>query len=330
MGKQGFDSSGQRCPWKGVNMSLTKFPNGISSFGVPVLGGGGLIPTTTGSYYFVDSATGSSSNEGLTPDRPMATINQAVDKATANVGDVIIVMPNHAENLAAAGALTLDVAGLTVVGLGAGAQRPNLTHTADAADINITGADTVLRNITITSNTADVTASLDIDATNVWLDGVEWIEGSALCFVDVIVTGGDNTCDGLKITGCKCVGADAANDGFLNATGGDIDQLVLVGNHLVLSVATTEPVIEVTGKSLTNAVVTHNYISRMNESGITFVDSDQSDNSGIFAYNLIASDDDDSATPFDVTGASCFENYQMGEAGADASGLLLPAVDNDA
>jgi len=307
----------------------TNFPNGLESAGVPLMGSGSEIPSTTGSYFFVDSATGNDSNTGKVKDSAMATLDAAVNLCTANKGDVIIVMPNHTENLATAGVLTLDVAGITIVGLGTGGQKPNLVHTADTADIDITGADTTIRNIRITSNTADCTASLDVEALDVWLDGVDWREGSNLCFVDVIVTAGDNTCDGLKITNCSCLGADEANDGFLNATGGDIDRFTLQNNHLVLKVATTEPVIEVTGKSLTNALVTNNYVDRQNLSGFSFVDSDQSDNSGIFAYNCIASADVAAATPFDVTGASCFENYQMGDPAADASGLLLPAVDNN-
>ena len=310
-------------------MPLTNFPNGVSSFGVPVLGGSS-IPTTTGTTFFVDSATGNDVSVSGTKDKPFATLDYAVGKCTANKGDIIILMPNHSENLATAGALTLDVAGLTVVGLGEGNQRPTLTHTADAADINITGADTTLRNLLIISNTADVTVSMDIDALDVWLDGIEWREGPSLCFVDIIVTGADNICDGLKITSCKCIGADAANDSFLNTEAGDIDRCVIVGNYLALSVATTEPIIEVTGKSLTNCVVTHNFAVRLNESGVPFLDTDQTDNSGIVAYNLISSDDDDAATPIACAGASMFENYQMGENGIDASGLLLPAVDNNA
>lgn len=308
----------------------TNFQKGLESYGVPVLGSGAGIPTSTGSYFFVDSVSGNDGNTGKSKEAAVATLDTAVGLCTDSKGDVIIVMPGHAENLATAGALTIDVIGITIVGLGTGGQRPTLTHTADGADINISAADVTLRNLLIVSNTADVTASIDIDAKDVWLDGIEWREGSALCFIDVIVTGGDNVCDGLKITHCKCIGADAANDGFLNATGGDIDRCLIHGNYLVLAVATTEPVLEITGKSLTNAVITHNLISRMNESGVPFLDSDQTDNSGLCAYNLIDTDDDDSATPIDFTGGSCYENYQMGENGADASGLLLPAVDNNA
>jgi len=308
----------------------TNFPNGIMSYGVPVLGPGGTnVPVTLGSYFFVDSNAGSDSNAG-TKAGPLATINAAVGKCTANAGDVIIVNTGHVETLTAAGQLAIDVAGVTIVGLGTGAKRPVVLQDAAAADVDITGANVTIRNILFRASAADVAASIDLDAADCWLDACEWEdEGAGLNYVDVIVGGADTVCDGLKITGCRCIGADAANDGFLNCVG-VIDGLQLIGNYIALNVATTEPVVEVSGKSLTNAVVTHNYIQRFNESGIVFVDSDQTDNSGIFAYNVIASDDDDAATPFDVTGASCFENYQMGERGADASGLLLPAVDDNA
>ena len=76
-------------------MGLTNFPNGISSFGVPVLGGGAI--TTTGSIFFVDSVTGSNGNSGADSDHPFATIDYAIGKCTANKGDHILVMPGHNE-----------------------------------------------------------------------------------------------------------------------------------------------------------------------------------------------------------------------------------------
>lgn len=42
---------------------LTNFPNGITSFGVPVLGTIGGLPFT-GNYYFVDPVNGADGNEG--------------------------------------------------------------------------------------------------------------------------------------------------------------------------------------------------------------------------------------------------------------------------
>jgi len=308
----------------------TNFPNGLMSYGIPVLGSGMEVPTTTGSYFFVDSNTGSdSSAHGSTPDKAFATIDYAIGNCTANKGDVIIAMPGHTETLTGAGQLTFDVAGVTLVGLGTGTLRPNVIQdTATTADVDITAANVTIRNILFTASFADVAASIDLDAANCWFDNCEWEqEGANLNWVDVIVTGADNVCDGLKITNCRSMNIDTLNDGFLNCVG-DIDGLVFTGNHIQMGVSGTEPVVEVTGKSLTSCLITHNYIARENIAGAIFVDSDQTDNDGIVAFNTVFCLDPTGATPFDVTGAGLFENYSLGA--VDASGLLLPAVDDNA
>lgn len=153
-------------------MSLTHFPHGVSSFGLPVLGSGGsTIPTTTGAYYFVDSSTGSSGNDGKEPTRALATINQAIDKCTANEADVIIVMPNHAETIANATTLVPDVAGITIVGLGNNSNQPEITFSATASKILVTGADTVLRNLRFVAGISAVVIGVDVDANNVTIEG---------------------------------------------------------------------------------------------------------------------------------------------------------------
>ena len=71
-------------------MALTNFPNGISSFGVPVLGGVGGIPFS-GNYYFVDPVTGADGNPG-TSELPLATLYAAHGKCTAGNNDVVIIV----------------------------------------------------------------------------------------------------------------------------------------------------------------------------------------------------------------------------------------------
>ena len=73
-------------------MSLTNFPNGITSFGVPVLGTIGGLPFT-GNYYFVDPVTGADGNEG-TPEQPLKTLYGALAKCTAGNNDVVVLIGN--------------------------------------------------------------------------------------------------------------------------------------------------------------------------------------------------------------------------------------------
>jgi hypothetical protein len=70
---------------------MTNFPNGITSFGIPVMGGGG-IPATKGNVYFVDYGAGSDGNKGTTPTRPFQTIAKAYSMVTSNNDDVICLI----------------------------------------------------------------------------------------------------------------------------------------------------------------------------------------------------------------------------------------------
>jgi hypothetical protein len=69
---------------------LTNFPNGITSFGVPVLGTIGGLPFT-GNYYFVDPVNGADGNDG-TPELPLKTLYGALAKCTAGNNDVVVLM----------------------------------------------------------------------------------------------------------------------------------------------------------------------------------------------------------------------------------------------
>jgi hypothetical protein len=73
-------------------MGLTKFPNGVSSFGIP-LTGGGFIPAG-GTHYWVRPALGSNNNSGLDPSSPMDTVEAALAKCTAGRNDTIHLIGN--------------------------------------------------------------------------------------------------------------------------------------------------------------------------------------------------------------------------------------------
>lgn len=69
-------------------MSLTNFPNGVSSWGVPIAGG---LPPTFGNIYFVDYNVGSDSYDGKSTDRPFKTLSAAYAACTSNNNDFILI-----------------------------------------------------------------------------------------------------------------------------------------------------------------------------------------------------------------------------------------------
>lgn len=103
---------------------------------------------TTGARWFVHSGTGTNgAGYGQNPDAPVATIDYAVDLATASDADIIYVMPGHVENLATASAITVDKIGVSIIGLGQGSNRPTLTYTAADATIVMSAVATRISNI---------------------------------------------------------------------------------------------------------------------------------------------------------------------------------------
>lgn len=75
--------------------NLTNFPNGITSMGIPVVGG--MPPSVYGRYWFVDAKIGSDGNSGRSNSRPFATMSKAFSMLDS--GDVIFVRGKVKEQL---------------------------------------------------------------------------------------------------------------------------------------------------------------------------------------------------------------------------------------
>jgi hypothetical protein len=71
-------------------MSGGDFPQGITSFGIPVMGGGG-IPATFGNVLFVDYRYGSDDNIGSDKDSALKLLSRSNTLARTNANDVILI-----------------------------------------------------------------------------------------------------------------------------------------------------------------------------------------------------------------------------------------------
>lgn len=147
--------------------SMTNFPDGFA-YGMSVRG----VPLTQlnpGKVFFVNNTAvlnpgahaGSDSNRGTYLD-PFATINYAVNTACVQGrGDIVFVAPGHAEAIPDATTLTLQCAGVAIIGLGGGNARPRLTFgTANTANIPLRAANMILQNILFINNFADIASNI--------------------------------------------------------------------------------------------------------------------------------------------------------------------------
>ena len=115
--------------------------------------------------FFVDSsALNAADNPGAgTKDQPFASINYAVGRCTANRGDVVLVKPGHVETISAAGSLTVAIAGVAIIGLGVGRNRPILDFTATAGTVELDAQNTLLANMLLRANVSAVVVGINVD-----------------------------------------------------------------------------------------------------------------------------------------------------------------------
>ena len=314
-------------------MPISNAPYGLASFGFPLLPGTGL--TTTGSVFFVHSGTGNNGASGKSPLEPVATLDTAVGLCTASKKDIIYVMPGHAEAISSATALALDVAGISIQGLGDGDLAPVITlDTATTATIGVTAANISIDNITFSANFADIVALFTIGAAKRFKVTNCRIKETAtdMNFKYVFDTNTTaNNADGLTFIGSSWIEPDAATISLCKVDGTN-DSWNFKNNYISIATQATGGGMFViaTGKVLTNLHCKGNDArligGDLSGAGVVFT-TDGSTNSGVFAHNYIQHTDT-AAEIFGTasSGFSFFENRMSGVAGA--TGYVLPAVDS--
>jgi len=131
--------------------------------------------------------------------RYFTTIDAAVGACTANAGDIIYVLPGHTEAVTST-SLSLDIAGVSVIGLGTGSLKPTLTFGATSSTINITAANCKLKNLRLQAAVGDVvTAVLHATAAqNTVYEDIEFYATSTFNFINCYTLGAANISDGCR------------------------------------------------------------------------------------------------------------------------------------
>jgi len=191
-----------------------------------------------GDIWFVDSGQtttgGDTAGHGKNPDEPFLTLDYAIGNCTASNGDVIYVMPGHAENLAADSDVDVDVAGLKIIGLGWGASRPTFTATAIAGDFKLAAASTHIENLLFLSGIDATTGLLEVSAADCSIVNCEFRDSVDQATDMLMVLDGS---DRLLIDGCKFIMAAAAGANSAISVGSsddvEIKDCYIYGNFAV-------------------------------------------------------------------------------------------------
>ena len=117
-----------------------------------------------GATRYVNSAHANASDSGKTGLNllePLATLVRAI--AQSNAGDTIVIGPGHTETISAAGAITVALANVTIIGIGRGNQKPTFTFsTSTAGSILLSGAGLRLENLHFVTNIASLVLMLSM------------------------------------------------------------------------------------------------------------------------------------------------------------------------
>lgn len=188
-------------------------------------------PFTTGNIFYISSVTGTNAaGNGRSPDAPLASLAYFMvqDFPTASNGDIVYLMPGHAEVISAAAGIVMDIAGVTVIGIGKGTNQPKITFdTIITADLDVDAANVTFENVHFTANFADITAPLDINAQFCTFRNCRFSETAANMNAVIWILGGSTTTSsGLVVEGCQANDADAANTHFISLPGTDNNNII--------------------------------------------------------------------------------------------------------
>lgn len=180
-----------------------------------VLGTMGLV----GNVFFVNNtATGASnlSTRGTDPSVPLSTIDYAIRRCTAAHGDIIVVMPGHAETINTNTVIVCNVSGIRFIGVGVGRNRPTLTwSTLASATIVVSVANISWENFVFDLTGVDaIVSGFTCDAADdCAFRNCEFItnSGTAGC-VTAITFGATTACNRWIVEGCHFWGP-ATNSG---------------------------------------------------------------------------------------------------------------------
>jgi hypothetical protein len=319
----------------------SNFPGGFNNVtirGVPI------TQSHPGQVYWVSNATptlpgqigGSDGNPG-TFNAPFSTLDYAIGRCTANRGDIIFIKPGHAETISSATALAFDVAGVAIVGLGAGTKRPTFTlDTAATTTVAVSADNMSISNCRFIGNFLGITSAFTVAAAAYFtIDNCSFTDTSAILgFLSAVKTTVSVNSDFLQVSNCF-IKSDATTKAVapivvLNTMTG----LTLTDNVVIQTVAqnNVSQFLSHAALVMTAALITGNKIYSVNTDSATgafLVTTSAITGSGIIQGNVVRGLD--VAGALMITAAAVqyglFNNLYIGDVGF--SGFVLPAIGTD-
>jgi len=196
----------------------------------------------------------------------VTTLNAGLARCRSGEGDIVVVLPGHAENVSAADQMSNLVAGTRILGFGEGSNRPKFTWTVATATFLFDVADVTLDNCVLQMAAAGnagvtVAAPITVSAATCRITNCRINFGDDAN--DIVTVGITTTAaaNGFHFLRNECIGATAAEcTAFLQIVGGDAVRIE--GNYISgATSSTTVGLVRVLTTATTNVAIMHNYIA---------------------------------------------------------------------
>lgn len=307
-------------------MPFTNFPQGLTSFGIPLLGDPANIGS--GRVFWVNSASGlDQDNRGETKTQAFRTIAFALSKIRpGEAGCTILVAENHVETVTSSTSTVFAANDARIIGFGAGANRPKFVYTTStAATVSITGSNLTISNIVFdmfTGGLDAVAAAVTLSSPNVQFINCEWqMANSSVQGVSGVnvATGGS----GAKFIGCEADATAAAGAAQWLNLAGTVSNIQVVGCRIRGNFSAA--CIVSAGTALELSVRGNEFVQR---NAVKAVWNFANASTGMVSNNTCQGTG--WATAADVllnsTGMKFIQNFGFDDATGAVSGVLVPAA----
>jgi hypothetical protein len=264
-------------------------------------------------------------SHGDDPRRPFASLDYALSKCTANNDDAIVILAGHTETLTGAGGLTLDVAGVSIIGMGRYDARPRFLLDGSTITGLVTAANVSIENCIFASGHSDVACALLVTGKGFRIEGCRFeLNTTNENFVNYINGGGGaNECDGLEII--NNVFDSGVDIGMINPI--DIlynaNDVKIIGNKIMGDFQTTPyaAIYAVNTVVLFNLEIGWNMIHNLhNANAVVGISAGSTASTGWMHHNMVYALDTNGGTPFvsAATGIAMWDNKYVHAANVSA------------
>ena len=305
-------------------MPLTAYPGFLANNGAPYLNVAPML--TPGEVFFVNSVRGNNGNDGRDSIRPKATWQNAYNQCRANRNDMVILLPGHAENVAAAAGMLLNIEGVLTYCLGHGTNRPTITLiTAAGASIDVTAANNMIAGvggpdsglIIDATGVASVTAALNVQASDFSFinNRMELADATNQAVLGILT---DANANDMHIIGNRIFGTvDAGTASAIRIVGGDG---AVINDNYIVGAYTTTLGLENVSTASTDSLIQRNFIKNRTASS-TICITMHANATGMYSDNRFSILS--GATPVVyAAGTNGGANYEVGAVGTGVGTLV--------